>query len=444
METLKSGTVLQNKYQVERVLGSGGMGAVYLAYADNLKKNWALKEMIDLFSDKAERERALAQFGAEATILANLHHPNLPRVVDFFEESGRHYLVMDYIEGRTLRQILEEKSPGASRAVEWAITIAETLHFLHSQNPPIIFRDLTPSNVMITADGGLRLIDFGISKLFTPMEATREGARGRGTPGFCAPEQYGTAGTDGRTDIYSLGALLYNLLTGVTPPDAVLRLSQNTSLGYDNLLDGALMKIISKALSLNKEARFQNALEMRDALIDYQSAGRDAGQSGKKSAEKSEDLTVSLERVRDAFKTIFVDNCRWKEEPPSSFDCGFSQGILEKNILYIKLFPALDESAMLGFVDMAVTLQKQLSRSILSPVAKFYFLCLSPEIAPLDEVLRIAEAATVHSLNVRLRFIIPVSLNEGECYDRYIPDSHKDSNDLKNVFLNIRIAVHKI
>ena len=159
------------------------------------------------------------QFKSEARILHHLRHPNLPRVYDFFEDDGRHYLVMDYIEGQTLEAMLENGPLSEAQVGEVARTLCEVLAYMHAQRPPVIFRDLKPANVMVETSGHLKLIDFGIAKMFEASEQNRTHTliRSAGTPGFAAPEQYG-AGTDERSDIYSLGATLYCCITGVTPP----------------------------------------------------------------------------------------------------------------------------------------------------------------------------------------------------------------------------------
>ncbi|MBM3463963.1 MAG: hypothetical protein FJX76_17855 [Armatimonadetes bacterium] len=215
---LAPGHRLHDRYVIENVQGRGGMGSVYRALDLRLSgRVIAIKEMRVDSDDPDERAQALEQFKHEAEILATLQHPALVPVTDFFEEDGRQYLVMAYVDGDTL-----EKQAGTclvASVLDWIGQLCEVLDFLHSQQPPVIFRDLKPSNVMLDAGGRIRLIDFGIARAFGPRTATF--ARGIGSPGFAPLEQYGNVPSDPRTDIYALGATAYALLTGQTPPAAV-------------------------------------------------------------------------------------------------------------------------------------------------------------------------------------------------------------------------------
>jgi serine/threonine protein kinase len=168
---------------------------------------------------------AQRQFLREAKILANLSHPNLPRVTDYFlEKTNGQYLVMDFVEGQDLQQMLEDRGGPFSegQAAEWASQISDALAYLHSQSPPIIHRDIKPANIRITPAGKAVLVDFGIAKVFDPQVKTTVGARAV-SPGYSPVEQYGIGKTDRRTDIYALGATLYTLLTGVEPPESTQR-----------------------------------------------------------------------------------------------------------------------------------------------------------------------------------------------------------------------------
>src|SRR6266568_427507 len=172
---LASGTELSGRYKVEKPVAAGGMGAVYRAIDTRFNRACAVKEMLDEFQSEAERVQAVEWFGREATLLLDLNHPCIPRVRDFFVEGGRHYLVMDFIEGRTLGDVLEKEGNvvgvnGAqgvpeARARSWGQQICSVLNYLHRQSPPIIFRDLKPSNIMVTERDELKLIDFGIADL---------------------------------------------------------------------------------------------------------------------------------------------------------------------------------------------------------------------------------------------------------------------------------------
>lgn len=257
------GSVVAQRYVIERLLGSGGMGEVYLVSDRNLPgRMWALKEMRpDPNDDQAEQE---AQFRREAEILCGLDHPSLPKVSAWFVDDGRHCLVMEYIAGQTLFDVLEGTAAlflDEATLRDWGTQLCDTLHYLHTQSPPVIYRDLKPKNVILTATG-LKLIDFGIARTFEADKATDTIVIG--TPGFAAPEQYGRRQTDARSDIYSLGATLHALATRLDPADSPFCFSVpssiHTSLSY--AFDVALLK----ALSLRPEDRFQTALEMREAL----------------------------------------------------------------------------------------------------------------------------------------------------------------------------------
>lgn len=220
---LAVGHTLQERYQIVRTLGQGGMGAVYLATWLEHACPVAIKELRTEGPEGTFPPMAVRQFRIEAQILHGLEHPSLPRVHEFLEVDGCHYLVMDYIEGRTLDDVLlHEGEVDEARVLEWTRQLCAVLHYLHSCRPPVIFRDLKPSNVMLTADERIVLIDFGIAKFYdlAAGTGTHTAARGCLSPGFAAPEQYG-GGTDVRSDVYSLGATLYCLLTREIPPDAV-------------------------------------------------------------------------------------------------------------------------------------------------------------------------------------------------------------------------------
>ena len=189
-QEINIGTVLQNRYKIISILGKGGMGRVYLAEQTHLgtNKQVAIKEMFEDFYDPSQRQSAIAQFETEAHILANLDHSNLPKVYDYFEENNIHYLVMDYIDGITLKKYLETHSPVSDDQVkDWARQLLEVLDYLHTRPTPIIFRDLKPENIIVDSNNKLKLIDFGIAKLLqSSTDATRTIIKSMGSPGFAA------------------------------------------------------------------------------------------------------------------------------------------------------------------------------------------------------------------------------------------------------------------
>ncbi|MDQ2907481.1 MAG: protein kinase [Chloroflexota bacterium] len=218
-ELLSVGQMVKQRYRIVDLAGKGGFGAVYKAedseFDDRLV---AVKEMNPRHLSTQERMQAVEAFRQEAHLLAKLIHPNLPRIYDYFSENGRSYLVMDFMEGELLEQYIAEQQGSALRprdVLEIGLSLCNVLGYLHSRQPPIIFRDLKPANIIRTADGQLYLIDFGIARHFKPGQARDTTALG--SPGYAAPEQYGKAQTTPRSDVYSLGVLLHTLLSGNDP-----------------------------------------------------------------------------------------------------------------------------------------------------------------------------------------------------------------------------------
>lgn len=276
---LNPGTLLSQRYEIQSVLGQGGMGAVYLATHQALGgKRVAVKEMELKGLSKQELEQAVKQFNKEASLLANLDHPNLVQVTDYFGESGKHYLVMAYVKGETLQQKLKKHG----RPFTWDVVkkytepLVEVLHYIHTQDPPILFRDLKPSNIMIEDSGRLRLIDFGIARTAQAGDKTSTFLQGTGTSGFSPIEQYGGGqSTDQRSDIYALGATMYYLLTGKIPPDAVARISQGKELIPPSKLHPGLPSgvddLIVNSLGLRQQERQSTMAEFRQQMLAIQS-----------------------------------------------------------------------------------------------------------------------------------------------------------------------------
>ena len=223
--TLERGTLLHKRYRIVEILGQGGMGSVYRAVDENLGVDVAVKENLFTTDEYAR------QFRLEAVILASLRHPNLPRVSDHFAVGDQgQYLIMDFIEGEDLRQRMERMGTVTEDdAVMVGAAMCDALSYLHTRKPSILHRDIKPGNVKITSDGNIYLVDFGLAKLVQGTQATTTGARAM-TPGYSPPEQYGTARTDPRTDVYSLGATLYAALTGMIPEDGLARAMDNAQL----------------------------------------------------------------------------------------------------------------------------------------------------------------------------------------------------------------------
>lgn len=274
--TLDKGTLIHNRYRVVDILGQGGMGSVYRAVDENLGVAVALKENLFTTDEYAR------QFRLEAVILANLRHPNLPRVSDHFVlgDMGQ-YLVMDFIEGEDLRYRMERLGMLAEEdAVHIGAAMCDALAYLHTRKPPILHRDIKPGNVKISPDGHIFLVDFGLAKVYqSASQATTTGARAM-TPGYSPPEQYGTARTDPRTDIYSLGATLYAALTGVIPEDGLARAMDNAQLTplrkRNSKVSRKLAAAIEKAMAVDPSDRFQTAEEFKAGLLSSKSLTQQA------------------------------------------------------------------------------------------------------------------------------------------------------------------------
>jgi serine/threonine-protein kinase len=238
--SLKTGEVLHARYKIRERIGQGGAGSIYLA--DDIRLEGRLCALKEVEYDRALpediREEARQQFLREATILARLDHPNLPKVSDFFSSGPRDYLVMDYVPGEDLRTLMLEARRNKvflpeELVLKWARQIGNALAYLHGLQPAIVHRDIKPSNLKITPSGLIKLVDFGLVKVMSPdEEMTITVIQGQGTALYTPLEQYGSdeTHTDMRTDIYSFGATLYHLLTNEPPPDARRRFIQPASL----------------------------------------------------------------------------------------------------------------------------------------------------------------------------------------------------------------------
>ena len=263
--SLTQGQILNNRYRIVKLLGQGGFGAVYKAWDLNFEVVCAIKENFET-SPEAQR-----QFLREARLLHVLRHPNLPLVKDHFVIPGQgQYLVMDFVEGQDLEELrcaAGGRLPEA-QVLPWITQVCDALDYMHRQTPPVIHRDLKPANIKITPAGRAVLVDFGIAKTYDPALKTTLGARAV-TPGYSPIEQYGTGVTDARTDLYSLGATLYTLLTGQEPPEAPQRVLRDPLLPPRQLnpaISPALEATLLHALLVDPEQRFQSAAEFKAAL----------------------------------------------------------------------------------------------------------------------------------------------------------------------------------
>jgi serine/threonine-protein kinase len=277
---LKAGSILRDRYRIRRIIGQGGMGCIYLAEDIRLEgRLCALKEVQhDSTMPDDMLQQAREQFLREATVLARLDHPNLPKVSDFFSEGERDYLVMDYVPGKDLRALMTEAQQKNTFLPErdvlsWAVQLADTLMFMHSQNPPILHRDIKPSNLKLTPSGLVKLVDFGLVKILASTEMTITILQGRGTALYTPIEQYGgdSGHTDARSDIYAFGATLYHLVTNHPPVEARERFLHPDNLiaprQYNPDLTGRTERAILWAMSLHPDDRPQDVETFRQALL---------------------------------------------------------------------------------------------------------------------------------------------------------------------------------
>lgn len=262
---LEIGSVIDGKYKILNVVGKGGMSVVYLAMNERANKQWAIKEVR---KDGMQSFEVVKQnLVAETDLLKKLNHPHLPSIIDVIDCDDTFLIVMDYIEGNPLSKALETSgAQNQDDVIEWAKQLCDVLGYLHSRKPPIIYRDMKPSNVMLKPDGNVMLIDFGTAREFKYSSVADTTCLG--TQGYAAPEQFGGHGqTDARTDIYCLGATMYHLVTGhnpATPPYEMYPIRQ-----WNPMLSSGLEEIILKCTQRNPEDRYQSCAELLYALDHY-------------------------------------------------------------------------------------------------------------------------------------------------------------------------------
>lgn len=276
-QPLKTDETLKNRYRIKKIIGQGGMGCIYLA--EDIRLTGRLCAIKEVEHDKtlsdALHKQAQEQFKQEATILARLDQPNLPKVSDFFSSGDRDYLVMDYVPGDDLRTLMlkakhQKKFLNEKEVRKWANQLLDALIYLHNQNPPILHRDIKPSNLKLMPSGLLKLVDFGLVKILAPGEMTITIIQGQGTALYTPLEQYGgdSSHTDVRSDIYSFGATMYHLLTNSPPPDARERFINPESLKPPRTINPNISPQMERAiiwcLQLHPDQRPQNITQIKD------------------------------------------------------------------------------------------------------------------------------------------------------------------------------------
>lgn len=278
--TLKKNEVIKDRYRIKEIIGQGGMGCVYLA--DDLRLSGRLCALKAVYYEKNLPEDVISQtreqFKREATVLARLDHPNLPKVSDFFSDPERDYLVMDFVPGEDLRALmLEEKKNGRfleeRKVLNWASQIADALIYLHDQDPAILHRDIKPSNIKLTPNGIIKLVDFGLVKILVYGEKTITVVQGHGSAYYTPLEQYGgdTGHTDPRSDVYSFGATLYHLLTNKAPSEARERFlemgNEIPMRNFNKKISPRTEQAILMAMHIHPDQRFQSVKELKEALL---------------------------------------------------------------------------------------------------------------------------------------------------------------------------------
>ncbi len=281
LEKLEDGTILRGRYKVNKLVGHGGMVNVYRAEDLRLPgRLCAIKEVQpEAGASPAVRKQEQAQFLREASLLARLDHPNLPKVSDFFTEAGRDYLVMDYVPGKDLKEILDEslaegQNLDVSMVMRWADQLLDALIHLHNQDPPVLHRDIKPANIKLTPDDRIKLVDFGLVKLLAGDDSqTITVIQGRGTAFYTPLEQYGAESehTNTHSDLYAFGATLYHLLTGKPPPEAKERFLNPGIMRplkeVNRKVSPEVSDAVEWAVEMHPDDRPDNAALLKQALV---------------------------------------------------------------------------------------------------------------------------------------------------------------------------------
>jgi len=272
--------VLRERYKLREIVGRGGMGKVYLAEDLRLPgRLCAIKEVRpEPNASPTEREQEQAQFLREASLLAQLDHPNLPKVSDFFSDRGLDYLVMDYVPGKNLKELIDDsrlrgRYLDVDAVADWSEQIMDAVAYLHRQAPPVLHRDIKPANIKLTPDERMKLVDFGLAKvMYGDDSSTITVIQGRGTAYYTPLEQYGADSehTDARSDIYALGATLFHLYAGQAPPEAKLRFLNPATLKPLITINGKVSQDVSDgvnwALEMHPDNRPSTVQRFKQAL----------------------------------------------------------------------------------------------------------------------------------------------------------------------------------
>lgn len=264
---ISDGQVINDRYVLQYELGRGGMSKVYLARDIKLNMDWAIK-VLDVSSKSSHAKIYKIATEKEVSLLKSLKHPALPRIVDYFLLDEKMYIVMDYIEGSTLMEILEREGKQSEEdVVKWMRAVCDVLNYLHTRKNAIIYRDIKPSNIMLTPEGDIKLIDFGIARTY--KSTSNSDTQYLGSRGYAAPEQCSQLGqSDERTDIYGVGATMYHLLTGKHPDQPPYEFYPIRK--WDKSFSRGIQQIVQKCVMTDPQYRYQTAFDVIDALDNYQ------------------------------------------------------------------------------------------------------------------------------------------------------------------------------
>lgn len=367
---LAIGSVIDGKYKILNKIGQGGMSIVYLAMNERANKQWAIKEIRK--DAMANSDVTLQSLRNEIEMLKNLSHPNLPSIVDIIDYEDSLLIVMDYVEGNTLKKAVDEFGPQPQEyVIEWAKQLCNVLGYLHSQNPPIIYRDLKPGNIMLKPDGTIVLIDFGTARQY--KHENTEDTTCLGTRGYAAPEQFGGRGqTDARTDIYCLGTTMYHLVTGKNPSEPPYEIYpiRHWNSGYSQGLE----QIILKCTQLDPSRRYQNCAKVLYDLEHYYEL--DNSYRNKEKAKMAAFCTVAFIAVASGIGALWAHNhsSKFQEE---SYD-----EMLEKSNTY----ETTDEMKM-SYKD-TVSVDPSRADAYVDLIEKIY---LADDVFSEDEALELRE-----------------------------------------------------
>lgn len=321
--------LLAGRYRMGRLLGSGGFGSVYLATDERLHRPVAIKVCSTRGLPQHEADEAARLFQSEALTLARLRHPGLTAIWDYFNEDENWYLVMEYVPGETLRTLLKRNAgpiPHAE-AISYTRQLCAVLSYLHRQHPPVVFRDLKPANIMITTEGQLKLIDFGIARLFSPGKAADTAQFG--TPGYAPPEQYGGQ-TEPRSDIYSMGVVLHQMLTGHNPSSTPFALPRVGTL--NPAIDARLEELVVRATAYYIDDRIDSADEFCTLLDD---ATTHRASAYTMPASRFTQQTAQTQTMPTTNRTLWAPQPRALPARPAS--SGFWRGLIMLALLMLLL-----------------------------------------------------------------------------------------------------------